>query len=29
MKPRDVVFAPEAEADILWIYDAIAMATTI
>lgn len=27
MKPRDVVFAPEAEADLLWIYDTIAIAT--
>lgn len=26
MKPRDVVFAPEAEADLLWIYDTIAIA---
>lgn len=24
MKPRDVVFAPQAEADLLWIYDTIA-----
>jgi toxin ParE1/3/4 len=26
MKPRDVVFAPEAEADLVWIYDTIASA---
>jgi hypothetical protein len=26
MKPRDVVFAPEAEADLFWIYDIIAAA---
>ncbi len=26
MKPRDIVFAPEAEADLLWIYDTIAAA---
>lgn len=26
MKPRGIVFAPEAEADLLWIYDTIATA---
>ncbi len=29
MKPREVVFSPEAEADLIWIYDTIAAADPV